>query len=158
MKQSLKKISKKGFTLIEILIVIGIIAILAAIVLVALNPARQFRLANDAQRQSNVNAILNAIGQYTVDHKGTLPTGIPVGVANVKTISNGGADLCAQLVPLYLPGLPTDPKTGTPANTSLTTCPTTYDTNYSVYQDSASRVTVSATKEESTNPNISVTR
>ena len=48
--------NKKGFTLIEILVVIGIIAILAAIVVVAVNPARQFAEARNSQRQSNVES------------------------------------------------------------------------------------------------------
>lgn len=96
------KNSQKGFTLIEILVVIGIIAVLAAIVIIAINPARQFRQANNSQRTSNVNAILNAIGQYTADNKGSLPT-IPGGDGEVNTA------LCNQLVPRYLPSLPTDP-------------------------------------------------
>jgi prepilin-type N-terminal cleavage/methylation domain-containing protein len=37
------KNNKKGFTLIEILVVIGIIGILATVVLVAVNPSRQFK-------------------------------------------------------------------------------------------------------------------
>ena len=53
----------KGFTLIEILIVIGIIAILSSIVIIAVNPARQFAQARDTKRQSDVNAILNAVYQ-----------------------------------------------------------------------------------------------
>src|SRR5580700_7834640 len=60
----------KGFTLIEILVVIGIIAVLAAIVIVAINPARQFAQARESQRVSNVETILDAIGQRMADNKG----------------------------------------------------------------------------------------
>jgi len=93
-----------GFTLIEILVVIGIIAVLAAIVLIALNPARQFAQARNSQRTSNVNAILNAIGQYIADNQGVEPT-IPGAEVNIA--------LCQDLTPEYLPALPTDPDSGT---------------------------------------------
>ncbi|HVU79832.1 MAG TPA: prepilin-type N-terminal cleavage/methylation domain-containing protein, partial [Candidatus Paceibacterota bacterium] len=68
MKNNFKKAG--GFTLIEVLIVIGIIAILAAIVIVAINPAKQFAQARNTQRESNIGAILNAIGQRAADNKG----------------------------------------------------------------------------------------
>ena len=48
----------KGFTLLEVLMVISILAILAAVVLVAINPARQFKIARDSQRNANTNALL----------------------------------------------------------------------------------------------------
>ena len=41
---------KKGFTLIEILVVIGIMAVLATIVIIAINPAKQFAQARNADR------------------------------------------------------------------------------------------------------------
>src|SRR3989344_5679707 len=69
----------KGFTLIEILVVIGIIAVLAAIVLIAINPARQFAQARDSQLVSNLNAILNAIGQRIADNRGTFAGTFDVG-------------------------------------------------------------------------------
>src|SRR5438552_2229643 len=100
---------KKGFTLIELLVVIGILAVLLAITLIAINPARQFSQSNNTQRSSNVTAILNAIGQYAADNKGSLPAGITTTAQNIK--KTGGADICAALVTQYLAQLPADPLT-----------------------------------------------
>src|SRR5712664_2281981 len=88
------KNNEKGFTLIELLVVIGILAVLMGIVLVAINPNRQFKQANDAKRANDVRQILNAIGAYTADSKGTLPVGIPVAPTAAAAISNSGTDLC----------------------------------------------------------------
>lgn len=138
--------SGAGFTLIEILVVIGMIAILATIVLIAINPARQFKQGRDTQRTSNVNAILNAVGQYIADNKGNMVPGVTVVAADAST-------LCASLVPTYLPALPVDPSV---AGGPIKTCPAAYTSDYNVILDANGRVTVSATGEL-TNP-ISITR
>ncbi len=156
------KRAQGGFTLIEILIVIGIIAILAAIVLVAINPSRQFAQANNTQRSSNVNAILNAVGQYTVDNKGTLPGGIPLDTA-ADAPDEIDATLCALLVPTYLPALPTDPKSDSEGASIDCSGIGANDVNYEIERNSDGRVTVSAPKTEDTDitgttPDIEVTR
>lgn len=135
----------KGFTLIELLVVIGILAILLSIVLIAINPARQFGQANDTRRRSDVTQILNAIGAYAADNKGVLPAGITTAPL---LISDTGANICADIMPTYIPALPEDPTTG--AGTQITSC-TTYNTGYSVVKDAGGRVTVSAVGEI-TNP------
>lgn len=147
---------KRGFTLIEILVVIGIIAVLAAVVLVAINPSRQFKLARDSQRMSNVNALLNSISQNIAEHRGVFTCGTEAlvlpAVPTVVKSGTGGIDLAPCLVPAYVSILPYDPSAAGAHFVSAAD----YDTQYVVYQDANGRVTASSTGEIT--PSISVTR
>mgnify|MGYP000502669838 CR=1 FL=1 len=158
-KNKIKQNNQRGFTLIEILVVIGIIGILATVVLVAVNPSRQFKQARDSQRVANVNTILNALGQNIADHQGmvfcegivrNLPQGVYYGIASSVTID--GINLADCLVPDYLPKLPYEP-----GNTSAYyTNEDDYLTGYSLFVDAGGRITISAVGEIQTD--ISVTR
>lgn len=57
----------KGFTLVELLVVIGILAILTAAVVIILNPAELLRQARDSQRFTDLDAVRNAISLYLAD-------------------------------------------------------------------------------------------
>ncbi|MFZ6035552.1 MAG: type II secretion system protein [Patescibacteria group bacterium] len=137
--------TKKGFTLLELLVVIGIIGILAAIVIIAINPGRQFAQARNAQRWNDVNAILNAVHQYAVDNNGEVPAAITAVATNVGS-GGGNIDICGQLVGTegtYLTEIPADPTTG-----SFTSC-ASYNSGYDISQNATSgRVTVSAPDAE----------
>jgi prepilin-type N-terminal cleavage/methylation domain-containing protein len=137
---------KLGFTLIEILIVIAILTILFTIALIAINPARQGSQARNTKRRNDVTAILDAVQQYMVDNHGTPPAGITTSALPIQ--KNGGIDLCANLVTMYLGGLPVDPQTGTGG--SVTDCNSNYITNYTIVRTSATdnRIMVSAPAAE----------
>ena len=150
-----KRISS-GFTIVELLLVIGILTILLAIVLVAINPAQQFKLANDTRRTNDINSILNAVHQYAATNKGSYPASI--GSSTLGIASSGGINLCSFLVPNYLAGIPTDPLTGNyngSVGAPVTTCTgATYVTNYTIRMIN-SRISVSATSEVA--PSIPIT-
>lgn len=92
-----KKHSKKGgFTLLEILLVVAAIGILTSIVIVAINPNKQLGVTRNAQRQTDVNTILNAVYQYSIDNNGFLPASITASTTEICAV--GG--ICTGLIDL----------------------------------------------------------
>jgi prepilin-type N-terminal cleavage/methylation domain-containing protein len=55
---------KKGFTLLELLIVIGILAILSTTMILVINPAEMLRKARDSQRIADLSTVKSAIAYY----------------------------------------------------------------------------------------------
>jgi type II secretion system protein G len=63
------KFNNKGFTLIEMIVTIGILGILAVTAITALNPFAQFQKANDAKRKGDLSQIQKALESYYDDYK-----------------------------------------------------------------------------------------
>ncbi|MDP1688853.1 MAG: dockerin type I domain-containing protein [bacterium] len=69
---SITKSNKSGFTLLELLIVIGILAILAIAIVLVLNPAEFMRQSRDAKRINDLEVINTAINLIMVNKGGTI--------------------------------------------------------------------------------------
>ncbi len=110
-----------GFTLLEILLVIAAIAILAGIVILAINPTKQLQDARNVQRRADVNTILNAVYQYSVDNDGAIPASVTTSATEICATDAGS---CTGLVDLsvltdnetYLTAMPNDPSGTCAAN------------------------------------------
>ena len=152
-----KASSEGGFTLLEVLLVVAIIAILAGIVIIAINPSKNLADSRNSTRRADVNTIINAIYQYSLDNNGSLPPaggGAGITVTDTEICETGGT--CTGLVDLgvltssgtYLVSMPPDPS-----------CPTACDANgvgYTVARDANNRLIVKAPDAEG--ETIQVTR
>ena len=149
--------SKAGFTLLEILLVVGIIAILAGIVILAINPTKQLGDARNAQRRSDILTILNGIYQYSIDNNGTLPASSTL-ATETNTCSSSDTDakaLDTYLVTAsstYMTGIPEDPSLSSVGYVSGTSA-----SGYYVSKLSTGRIMVCAPSAES-GVTINVTR
>jgi prepilin-type N-terminal cleavage/methylation domain-containing protein len=166
-----KKINTKAFTLVELLIVIGVLAILASIVFVALNPLGRFQNARNSRRWSDVTAVLSAIKLHQVDNGGTYLSDISdlsadtyyqigAGSSCNDTCSNPTVILQSDCIDLselvdegYLPSVPIDPNASGASED---------ETRYYMVRLSTGAIVVGSCSEEigtnSSIPDISVTR
>ena len=153
--------NEAGFTLIELLIVIAILTVLFALTIVAVNPIRQFAQADNTQRRSNINALLEGIYQYAADNRGSLPVfinststqqiGSDTTGCNITCGATTTVAVCVNLyptiVPTYLADIPKDPD-----QTSSST------THYAITKSTTNnRLTVTACDAE-LSETISITR
>jgi type IV pilus assembly protein PilA len=139
-----------GFTLLEILLVVAAIGILAGIVILAINPGKQLGDTRNAQRKSDVNTILNAVYQYSIDNDGTMPASITATTTEI-CIAGGVCTGLIDLVALttnekYLTSIPVEPQ-----KTNVN------GVGYMVKKSANGRITVEAQFEEQA-ATISITR
>lgn len=94
MERQTTTLSSKGFTLVELLVVIGILGVLIVALIAALDPLEQIRRGTDGARKSSAVQLKNALDRfYTVNgafpwngvawgagacHSGAAPSGTPV--------------------------------------------------------------------------------
>lgn len=107
---------KKGFTLMELLIVIAIIGILISVSVASYSSAQ--KKGRDARRHQDLKAVQNAWEQYYADNNASYPSTCTFSAIPTPGVMSG----------TYLPGgIPVDPKSGavpTPYQSSCTS--TTY--------------------------------
>lgn len=106
--------NQKGFTLVELLVVVAIIALLSTLAVVALGSART--KARDAKRISDIKQVQTALELYFTDQNGypVAATGLVLGGTGATILStNGFSDTAGGTT--YMGALPSNPTpNGTP--------------------------------------------
>ena len=151
------KTLQKGFTLVEILIVLALIAILVGAVLVALNPGRQFANGRNSTRYSHLNTLMNAVSSNAAENNGIF-TCASAGTVPATATEMGSAvglyDIAPCLVTEYLSSMPIDPSDSDADWTSETS----YATGYTILQNATTGAITIAAPTAELEQTISITR
>jgi type IV pilus assembly protein PilA len=140
-----------GFTLLELLMVLGILGMLASVVILAINPTKQIGDVKDAQRLADLRAILDAVNQFQIKRwrlpqlngaeailLETNPASKQICRYDATDVSyiwchNFNARYLGELVPDYLSEIPIDPDHD---------AADTWGTDYFIWKDADGRITV----------------
>jgi type II secretion system protein G len=123
---------RKGFTLVELLVVVAIISLLAAISLFALQGARQS--ARDTKRKSDLEIIRSGLELYRADCNN-----YPASITYGSSLTGSGSPITCLASNVYISKVPSDPSSGR---------------NYS-YVRSGTTYTLCASLEQAPNPSMS---
>jgi len=141
------------------LLVVAIIAVLAGIVVVAINPGKQLATVRNTERSFNLNEIHKAMQQYFIDHY-IYPAATPTTLTEICNTGNlpypSGIDCgtlidLSPLVPTYLTSIPVDPQGSTLSfinNFIPKVYATTNGTGYKVMKDTDNKIVLSASQAE----------
>ncbi len=146
-----KNIYKKGFTITELVITIGIIALLMSLIVFILSPGDVLKETRDKQRTVHIQAIYDALIQkaYEVGGGGVWPQGIVLpktkdGDDNAEFAvigsEEGQVNLCEHLYPLYMSPFPVDPLVGEMEEDDCRA--SDYNTGYEIWQNPENDVVV----------------
>jgi len=148
---------KQGLSLIEIVISVALIAILAGLGLLALNPGGQLAGARNTQRSLHLQGIMNGVRQNIADSASSTLTCAagPVPTSTTKmAVGGGNYDIGSCLIPIYLNTMPFDPS----ASGAHYLSNSDYDSGYNIVINASSgAITLSAPGAE-LGKAISITR
>lgn len=121
-----------GFTLVEIIIAIAIVALVAVAVVIAMDPAKRIGDSQDSRRWADLVSVSKAVELYTADY-GRLPSNFStttVGVGSKVVLCSSSATLTCDgqsrgclvvndtdFLGVYLPDLPIDPSKSADSDT-----------------------------------------
>tara|TARA_R100000655_G_scaffold88508_1_gene128816 strand:- start:889 stop:1428 length:540 start_codon:yes stop_codon:yes gene_type:complete len=130
---------KRGFTIVELLIVIVVIAILASISIVAYNGIQQ--RARDSERKSNISTLAKAFELYHIKY-GVYPDSGGSSTVNGSWSTSNDSSwqlLANQLVPEFISKMPSDPTNSANGFTAGASYSYSYYDGQSSYCGAASR-------------------
>lgn len=139
---------RKGVTLVELILAMGLFALLVTTAFVALNPGGQLAATRNTQRTLHLQALMNAIRQNMADTSGgafSCTAGAIPATSTRLAVGAGNYDIAPCLIPAYLPTMPFDPATTSARYVSNAD----YDTGYFISRNASSgQITLSAPAAE----------
>lgn len=148
---------RAGFTLIELVLTLGLIIIIIGISVAIINPGKQLAKARNSERSAEVNTIMLALGRLLASQQGNFSCSSGPLPTSTRIIASSGTstyNLGPCLVPGFVNALPYDPSASGTHYTSVSN----YNTGYAILTNTTSgQITISAPSAE-LGQTISVTR